>query len=60
VGSVRDVVTRILDELRDEGAIELRRGAIVVLDPERLREMRDAWDGGGTGSGRRPRVTAVT
>lgn len=41
VGSVRDVVTRILEDLQSAGALELRRSAIVVLDAGRLRTLRD-------------------
>lgn len=36
VGSVREVVVRILRELREEGILETGRGAIKVLDPVRL------------------------
>jgi CRP/FNR family transcriptional regulator len=32
VGTVRDVVGRVLRELRDRGAVDLRRGAIDILD----------------------------
>jgi CRP/FNR family transcriptional regulator, cyclic AMP receptor protein len=58
VGSVRDVVTRILDELQSAGAIELRRGVIVMRDLPRLRAFRDAWDPLVTQS--RPRSLTVT
>ena len=60
VGSVRDVVTRILDELQSLGVIELRRGAIVVRDHEGLRVMRDAWGAGPATSAVRGLVTSVT
>ena len=36
VGSVREVVVRILRELREEGVLETGRGAIKLLDPVRL------------------------
>lgn len=36
VASVREVVTRTLDQLRREGLIETGRDEIVVLDPARL------------------------
>jgi CRP/FNR family cyclic AMP-dependent transcriptional regulator len=36
VGSPREVVVRALRELRQEGAIKTQRGAIVLLDPDRL------------------------
>jgi CRP/FNR family transcriptional regulator, cyclic AMP receptor protein len=36
VGSVREVVVRALRELRQQGLVETRRDAIVLLDPERL------------------------
>ena len=36
VGSVREVVVRVLRDLRREGVVETRRGAIRILDPGRL------------------------
>jgi CRP/FNR family transcriptional regulator, cyclic AMP receptor protein len=36
VGTAREVVASILHDLKHEGALEVRRGAIVVLDPARL------------------------
>jgi CRP/FNR family cyclic AMP-dependent transcriptional regulator len=36
VGTVREVVVRILRELRAEGAIRTSRSGIVITDPERL------------------------
>ena len=36
VGTVREVVVRILRELREEGAVQTGRDGIVILDPERL------------------------
>lgn len=32
VGTYRETVTKVLDELRDQGLIELRRGKIILLD----------------------------
>ena len=42
VGTVREVVVRALRELREAGVLRTGRGAIVVLDPERL--AREAYD----------------
>ncbi len=36
VGSVREVVVRVLRELREEGIVETRAGAIWIVDPGRL------------------------
>lgn len=36
VGTVREVVARSLKELEERGAIEVKRGKIKVLDPEKL------------------------
>lgn len=36
VASVREVVTRTLDQLRREGPVETERDEIVVVDPVRL------------------------
>lgn len=36
VGTAREVVVRVLRELRQEGVIETQRGAIVLLDPDVL------------------------
>ncbi len=36
VGSVREVVVRILGELRDEGLVKTSRDEIVIVDPARL------------------------
>jgi CRP/FNR family transcriptional regulator len=36
VGSVREVVVRVLRELREEGTVETRRDRIIIRDPERL------------------------
>lgn len=38
VGSVREVVTRTLHQLREEGLIETARDEVVLLDPVRLTE----------------------
>jgi CRP/FNR family transcriptional regulator, cyclic AMP receptor protein len=36
VGSVREVVAATLGAMKHEGLIDVRRGAVVILDPERL------------------------
>jgi CRP/FNR family transcriptional regulator, cyclic AMP receptor protein len=45
VGSPREVVVRALRQLRQQGVIETHRGAIVLLDPDRL-----AGEGYGAGT----------
>jgi CRP-like cAMP-binding protein len=37
IGALRETVTKILDEFQAEGLVELRRGRVLVRDPERLR-----------------------
>lgn len=37
VGTYRETITRVLNEFRSAGLIELRRGKVVILDSERLR-----------------------
>ncbi len=39
LGSVREVVGRIMGAFRDEGLVERRSSAVVLLDPERLMEI---------------------
>ena len=39
IGSAREVVTRMLKRFSDLGVVEVRRGAIDVLDPDYLRDM---------------------
>lgn len=39
VGTAREVVVRILRELRRDGVVETRRQRILILDPERLAEL---------------------
>ena len=39
IGSVREVASRTLRRLRDEGVVDRRDGTIVVLDPARLHAM---------------------
>jgi CRP/FNR family transcriptional regulator, cyclic AMP receptor protein len=46
VGTVREVVVRALRDLRQQGLLETRRDAIVLLDPERL--LGEAYAGVGT------------
>ncbi len=41
VGTHRETITRVLNELQGQGLIELHRGRIVLLDPEGLRQLRD-------------------
>ena len=36
VGSVREVVASILGTLKHEGLVDIRRGGVVIVDPERL------------------------
>lgn len=45
VGSVREVVVRVLRQLRDEGLIETGRDGIVIIDPERL-VAEHGWNAG--------------
>lgn len=37
IGALRETVTKILDEFQSDGLVELRRGHILLRDPERLR-----------------------
>lgn len=45
VGSVREVVVRVLRELRDDGLIETGRDGIIITDPERL-VAEHGWNAG--------------
>ena len=45
VGSVREVVVRVLRQLRDDGLIETGRDGIVIIDPERL-VAEHGWNAG--------------
>jgi CRP/FNR family transcriptional regulator, cyclic AMP receptor protein len=45
VGSVREVVVRVLRQLRDDGLIETGRDGIVIIDPERL-VAKHGWNAG--------------
>jgi CRP/FNR family cyclic AMP-dependent transcriptional regulator len=45
VGSVREVVARILAQLRDDGVLSRDARSIKVTDPIRLREIADTIDG---------------
>lgn len=50
VGSVREVVAAVLQELKREGMIEVRRGEVILLEPERLAldaSVVQGWDGAG-------------
>lgn len=42
VGTVREVVVRILRELREQGCVRTRRDGIVIVDPERLSDIAAA------------------
>jgi CRP/FNR family transcriptional regulator len=44
IGSVREVVGRIMSALREEGVVERRRDAVIILDQEALRSMARAED----------------
>lgn len=37
IGALRETVTKILDEFQADGLVELRRGHVLLRDPERLR-----------------------
>ena len=41
VGSVREIVTRVLKSLADEGVVRLGRGTIEILDAARLRQIAE-------------------
>jgi CRP/FNR family cyclic AMP-dependent transcriptional regulator len=45
VGSVREVVARVLAQLRDEGVLSRDTRSIKVNDLARLREIADTIDG---------------
>ena len=45
VGTVREVVVRVLRDLRTAGVVRTERGLIVVLDPARLIAEQD-WNSG--------------
>ena len=38
IGSAREVVTRVLKYLSEEGAVSLKRGRVEILDRERLQK----------------------
>lgn len=44
VGTVREVVVRVLRELREDGLVRTERGRIILLDPVRL--IREEWNPG--------------
>ena len=44
VGTVREVIVRVLRELREEGSVETRRQGIAILDPERLHAIGTSWN----------------
>jgi CRP/FNR family transcriptional regulator len=47
VGTVREVVVRVLRELREEGAVQTGRAGIVIRDPERLSRIGSpSWNEG--------------
>jgi CRP/FNR family cyclic AMP-dependent transcriptional regulator len=47
VGSVREVVAATLGALKHEGLIDVRRGAVVILDPDRLAREAESVVGAG-------------
>ena len=51
VGTVREVVTRVLGEYREQGIIETRAGRVIVLEPDRLARAIDEEAVGGTPPG---------
>ena len=42
LGTHREVITRMLRYFQNEGMVRLARGAVELLDKERLRVVRDA------------------
>lgn len=44
VGSVREVVAAVLQDLKHEGLIDVRRGSVVILEPEKLAREAIAGD----------------
>jgi CRP/FNR family transcriptional regulator len=42
VGTAREMINRSLHTLADRGVIELRTGAVIVLDAEELQRIADA------------------
>jgi CRP/FNR family transcriptional regulator len=46
LGTVREVVARLLGQLREEGYLATDRGAITILEPDRLASLVGAWTGG--------------
>lgn len=49
VGSVREVVVRVLRQLRQEGVVGTGRGRVAILDPEALLDVASPATGGNTG-----------
>ena len=43
VGTVREVIARILREFREEGIVATRPGGVVILDPDRLVAIAGRW-----------------
>lgn len=44
VGTTREATTRVLGDLADRRLVKLRRGRIMILDPQGLRTLADATD----------------
>lgn len=51
VGTVREVVTRVLGEYREQGIIETRAGRVIVLEPDRLARAIEEEGAAGTPPG---------
>ena len=47
VGTVREVVARLLAQLREGGYVETDRGSVRIVDPDRLAALVGAWTAGG-------------
>ena len=41
LGSHREVITRMLRYFQNEGMVELSRGTVTILDPDRLKALQE-------------------